>query len=136
MVLDDRRLKVHELADIIGISKNAVIRILNENLDMKKLCAKQVPRLFIMEEKQSRENVSIKCLAMFHSNKADCLHRYITIDEAWVHHFTLETKEQSKQWTERGGLDSKKAKTVPSAGKVMASDFFCDAREIIFIEYL
>ena len=33
MVLDDRRLKVRELADMIGISKSAVHRILTENLD-------------------------------------------------------------------------------------------------------
>ncbi|EFN80245.1 hypothetical protein EAI_02945, partial [Harpegnathos saltator] len=25
--------------------------------------------------------------------------RFITMDETWVHHFTPETKEQSKQWT-------------------------------------
>ena len=39
MVLDDRRLRVRKLADIVGISKSAVHRILTDNLDMKKLCA-------------------------------------------------------------------------------------------------
>lgn len=135
MVLDDRRLKVRELADMVGISKSAVHRILTENLDMRKLCARWVPRLLTMEQKQRREDVSIECLAMFHSNKAEFLRRFITMDETWVHHFTPETKEQSKQWTERGESAPKKAKTVPSAGKVMASVFW-DARGIIFIDYL
>ena len=101
MVLDDRRLKVLELADMVGISKSAVHRILTENLDMRKLCARWVPRLLTMEQKQRREDVSIECLAMFHSNKAEFLRRFITMDETWVHHFTPETKEQSKQWTAR-----------------------------------
>ncbi|KZC13398.1 Histone-lysine N-methyltransferase SETMAR [Dufourea novaeangliae] len=68
MVLDDRRLKVRELADMIGISKSAVHRILTENLDMRKLCARWVPRLLTMEQKQRREDVSIEFL--FHQDNA------------------------------------------------------------------
>ena len=48
MVLDYRRLKVHEL-DMVGFSKSALHRILTENLDMIKLCAKWVPRLLTMD---------------------------------------------------------------------------------------
>ena len=88
-----------------------------------------------MEQKQRREDVSIECLAMFHSNKADFSRRFIVMDKTWVHHFTPEIKEQSKQWTERGESYSKKARTVPSAGKAMASGFW-NARGIIFIDYL
>ena len=57
MVLDERRLKVRELADMVGISKSAVHRILTENLDMRKLCARWVPRLLKMKQKQRREDV-------------------------------------------------------------------------------
>ncbi|KYN39218.1 hypothetical protein ALC56_06405 [Trachymyrmex septentrionalis] len=41
----DRRLQVRELADMVNISKSAVHRILAENLEMRKLCARWVPRL-------------------------------------------------------------------------------------------
>ena len=71
MVLDDRRLKVRELAVMVGISKSAVHRILTENLDMEKLCVRWVPRLLTMEQKQRREDVSIECLAIFHNDTAD-----------------------------------------------------------------
>ena len=70
MVLDNRQIKVPELADIVGISKSAVHRILTKNLDMRKLYARWVPRLLTIEQKQLRKAVSIVCLAMFHSNKA------------------------------------------------------------------
>ena len=56
------------------------------------------------------------------------------MDEIWFQRFTPETKEQSKQWTEWGELASKMAKTVPSAGKVMASVFW-NAHGISFIDY-
>ncbi|XP_023237730.1 histone-lysine N-methyltransferase SETMAR-like [Centruroides sculpturatus] len=120
MVLDETQIKVRELADMVGISKSAVHRILTENLDMRKLCASWVPRLLTMGQKQRREDVSIESLAMFRSNKAELLCRFITMNETWVM-FTPVTKEQSKQWTERGESAPKKSKTVPSAGKVMAS---------------
>ena len=69
MVLDDRRLKMHELADMVDISKSAVHRMLTENLDMRKLCARWVPRLLTMEQKQRPENVSTECLTKFHGKK-------------------------------------------------------------------
>ena len=93
MVLDNRRLKVRKLlADMVGISKSAVHRILTENLYIRKLCTR-------------------------------------------VHPTTFEMKKQSKQCSEREESSRKKAKIVPSAGKVMVSVFW-DARRIIFIYYL
>jgi len=49
-----------------------------------------------------------------------------------IHHYTPESKQQSKQWTEAGCSATKKTRSVPSAGKVMASVFW-DAEGILFI---
>ena len=92
MVLDNHQIKVRELADMLGILKSAVHRILTENLDLRKLCPKWVPRLLTMKRKQRREDVSIECLAMFHRINADFLRRFISMDETWVHHFTPKAK--------------------------------------------
>jgi hypothetical protein len=51
MVLDDQRMKVREIAETIGISKEHVGYILHEELDMKKLCARWVPCLLTADEK-------------------------------------------------------------------------------------
>ena len=72
-VLDNLLPRVREPAYIEGISKSAVHGILPKNLDMRKLCARRVPRLLKMKQKQRCEDDSIECLAMFHSNKADFL---------------------------------------------------------------
>ena len=61
--------------------------------------------------------------------------RFITMDETWIRHYTLESKQQSKQWREAGCSAPKKTRSLPSAGKVMASVFW-DAEGILFIEYL
>jgi len=34
------------------------------------------------------------------------------VDETWIHHYTQESKQQSKQWIEAGGSAPKKTKTV------------------------
>jgi histone-lysine N-methyltransferase SETMAR len=63
------------------------------------------------------------------------VHQFIIIDETWIHHYTPESKQQSKQWTEAGCSAPKKTRSVSSAGKVMASVFW-DAEGILFIDYL
>ena len=57
------------------------------------------------------------------------------MDETWIHHYTPEPKRQSKQWTEARCSAPKKTRSVPSAGRVMASVFW-DAEGILFIDYL
>jgi hypothetical protein len=57
------------------------------------------------------------------------------MDEMWIHHYTPESKQQSKQWTEAGCSAPKKTRSVPSPGKIMASVFW-DAEGILFIDYL
>jgi hypothetical protein len=57
------------------------------------------------------------------------------MDETWIHHYTPESKQQSKQWTEAGCSAPNKKRSVPSAGKVVASVFW-NAEGILFIDYL
>ena len=58
MVLDDRRMKVRETAETIGISKECVGYILHEELDMKKLCARMGATLAHSRSKtHSHENL-------------------------------------------------------------------------------
>jgi transposase len=97
MVLDDRQMKVHEIAETIGISKEHVGYILHEELDMKNLCARWVPRLLSADQKRTRMKISEQCLERFNKNKTGFVRRFITMDETWIHHYTPESKQQSKQ---------------------------------------
>jgi len=117
--LDDRRMKVREIAETIDISKERVGYILHEELDMKKLCARWVPRFLTPDQKRTRMKISEQCLECCNKNKTDFVRRSIAMDESWIHHYTPESKQQSKQWTEAGCSAPKKTRSVPSAGKVM-----------------
>ena len=46
MVLDDRQIKVREIAEIMNMSKECICLILNQHLGMRKLSTRWVPRLF------------------------------------------------------------------------------------------
>jgi hypothetical protein len=80
MVLDDRRIKVREIAETIGISKEHVGYILHEELDMKKLCARWVPRLLSADQKRTCMKISEQCLERFNRNKTDFVGRIITFN--------------------------------------------------------
>jgi histone-lysine N-methyltransferase SETMAR len=123
MVMDDRRMKVREIAENTGISKERVGYVLHEELDMKKLCARWVPRLLTADQERTRMKFSEQCLERFNKNKTHFLRRFITMDETWIHHYTPESKQQLKQWTETGCSAPKKTRSVPLAEKVMASVF-------------
>jgi transposase len=71
MVLDDRRMKVREIAETIRISKESVGYILHEELDIKKLYTRWAPRLLTADQKCIRMKISEQCLERFNKNKTD-----------------------------------------------------------------
>ena len=94
-----------------------------------------MPRLLTSDNKRNSETTSVQCLMLFKRNPKEFLRRFVTVDETWIHWYTPETKEQSKQWISLGERAPKKAKTVLSAGKFMAAVFW-DSQDVIYIDYL
>jgi histone-lysine N-methyltransferase SETMAR len=90
---------------------------------MRKLSARWVPQLLTVDQKQNCVRYSKDNLQLFQWNPQEFRRRFIAVDETWIHHYTPETKELSKQWVPSGKTAPKKAKAVPSAGKVMATVF-------------
>ena len=58
LVLEDRRITIRELADESDISTGSVHSILHEDLGLRRVAAKFVPRLLTLEQKQLRLEVS------------------------------------------------------------------------------
>lgn len=135
MIMKDRRLKVREIADIVGISYERTQNIIVNELGFSKVSARWVPKLLSVEQKITRLTISRDCLDLYEADPQDFLDRYVTMDETWVHHYTPETKQQSKQWVRAGSPPPKKAKAILSANKVMASVFW-DAKGVIMVDYL
>jgi len=135
VILGDRCLTIREIAAITGVSKSQVHRIMSEELHMRKLTARWVPRLLNNDQKANRKSACQELLQLVHDLGEAFWSRIVTVDETWLPFYLPETKEQSRQWCRPGDRPPLKAKTVPSAGKVMVTVFWnCDG--IIHIDYL
>jgi histone-lysine N-methyltransferase SETMAR len=135
LVMKDRRLTVRQISEELDISKSTVDRILREDLEMTKVAARWVPKLLTADQKVVRRNMSRDNLRLFDSDPDDFVERFVTVDETWAHHYTPESKQQSMQWKHVGSPTPRKAKAVPSAGKVMVTVFW-DAEGILMLDYL
>ena len=84
---------MRELVETTGISHGTVISILHEQLGMKKLSARWVSCLLTVDHKRDRVTISKQYLETFEHNLDEFLHRFITVDETWIHYVTSVTKE-------------------------------------------
>lgn len=58
LVMEDRRITVRELANEIGVSIGSVHSIFTEDLGMRRVSAKFVPKLLTMEQKKRRLEIA------------------------------------------------------------------------------
>jgi [histone H3]-lysine36 N-dimethyltransferase SETMAR len=124
IILNDRKVKLIEIAETLKISKERVGHILLVYLDIRKLCAKWVPRVLTIDQQQQRVDDLEQCLAIFNRNKDEFFRRYITMDVIWLLQNTPESNRQSAEWIERDEPNPKREKMQRSAGKVMVSVFW------------
>ena len=95
IVLQDRRIKIRDIVEETGLSYHTVRNILVQDLGMKKMTARWVPRMLTLAQKRQRTVLCEQHLTNFRANKKLFIERYVTMDETWVHHYDPETKIQS-----------------------------------------
>ncbi|XP_011055471.1 PREDICTED: uncharacterized protein LOC105146723 [Acromyrmex echinatior] len=120
IVLSDRKVKLRELTEAVGISKERAGYILHDVLEMKKLLTQWVPRLLTIDQKQQRVDDSTVGLALLQRNRADFFRRFVTMNETWVHYHMPESNRQSAEWLKSHESRPKRPKDQRSAGKGMA----------------
>ena len=97
---------------------------------MLKICAKMVPRLLNVDQKERRMQVcqDIIELSVFKLNQ-------ICFVESWIFEYDPETKRQRCQWKSPTSPRPKKARQSKSKVKVMLITFL-DVRGIVHSEFL
>lgn len=134
MVNDDRRLRVSNIAEALGISVGRAFHILKDELGLKKLLTRWVPHSLTLDQKRTRVRLSEQYLDRFRKDKEDFVRRYVT-QVSWVFHYDPELRKQNAEWIESGCSAPKQPKTTKSAKKVLASIFW-DAQGILLVDYL
>lgn len=71
IVMEDRRIKAKEISNMVNISTERFHNILHNELAMKKLSARWVPRLLTVDQKRVRMRISKLSLSKFKHNKKE-----------------------------------------------------------------
>ena len=87
------QLTVRSIAEQVNIDRETVRKILTEDLDMREVCAKMIPKELSEEQKQRRVTICQDLL----ERQDDILGHVITGEETWVHQYDPETKRQNAQ---------------------------------------
>ena len=133
-VRSDRRLAVRIIADELGMNSERVWRIITEDLGIKKMCAKMVPRLQNEGQKERRVQVCQDILEQLQTEPY-LLKRFVTGNETWIFEYDPLNKRQSLEWKSALSPRPEKARVFKSKTKVMLITFF-DVHGIVHAEFL
>jgi len=134
VILEDRRISAKSIAEKLNISREWVGSIIHEDLDMRKLSAKWVPKCLNADQKRQLWQSSEQLLKFFRRDPNDFLSRMVTMDETWLYHYDPETKQQLMEWRHSGSPRPK----IPSAKirwKISRLDFW-NQDGILLIDYV
>ena len=128
----DRSLTVRMIAHEVSMNSERVWRIITEDLGMRKICAKMVPRLLNEGQKERRVQVCQDILEQLET-EPNLMQRVVTGDESWIFEYDPLTKRQSLEW--KSALSPRPEKARVFKTKVMLNAFF-DVRGIVLAEFL
>ncbi|KAL4090770.1 hypothetical protein QTP88_025547 [Uroleucon formosanum] len=97
LVRSDRRLTARMNGEQLGLTNTTVHQILTNDLEMRKICAKMVPKIMSQDQKDNRRDTCLDFLEQI-ENDPFFLERVITGDESWIFEYDPETKRQSQEW--------------------------------------
>ena len=84
LIDQNKRITVKELASCLDLSIGYVHRIIHNQLGMRRVTARWIPRLMNQDQKQARVSAAKGFLQRFHSERQQFLDRIVTVDETWV----------------------------------------------------
>ena len=82
VIRKDRRLGVRAVAEEVNLDRKSVRRILREELNLRMVCAKMVPKLLSDEQKERRKELCLYLLQRI-ENEPDLFNSITTCDETW-----------------------------------------------------
>jgi len=133
-VRSDHRVMLRMISSELNLNLFTVHQILTQNLDMRKVCVKMVPKNLTTEQKANRRDVCLDLLDRL-EREPEFFSRIITGDESWIVEYDPKTKCQSREWHTANSPRPKKARMSKSEIKLMLICFF-DSQGIVHKEFV
>lgn len=127
---NDRRITIRDIVAKTDYSYGTVSGIIHNQLNMRRICARWIPKMLNTDQKRLRVECCEQLLKRFEREGEKFMDRIVTVDETWISLYTPETKAQSTMWKTPGSPSPKKFKMSQSTKKQMFVVFF-DARGVI-----
>jgi len=134
LVRSDRGLTLRMISNELNLNRFTVHQILIQDFDMKKVCAKMVPKNLTTEQKANRRDVCLDHLDHL-EREPEFFSCVITGDETWILEYDPKTKFQSREWHTANSPRSKKARMSRSKIESMLICFF-DSQGIVHKEFV
>ena len=98
VVMPDRRISIRRVAYELGIPKTTIHEIMNNHMDMKKVCARWVPKLFTPIQPANRVDCCQELLQESEVNPAKLSDCIVIGDKFWIHHYDPLSQLEAKIW--------------------------------------
>ena len=103
LIEEDARYTLQEIEELSGIHSSNVLKILREQLGLRKICVRWVPHLLTDEQKQSRIRLASKVIEKYDKCDPRRLEEIVTGDETLIYHFQPDSKYKNKVWVSSVG---------------------------------
>ncbi len=126
LIHDDAWRSIRELAAHTGISIGSVHRIITQDLKLRKIASRFIPKILTDNQKQRHVDATQRNLQRLEDEPL-LLRRVVTGDESWVHCYQPNLKQQDMAWVSRQDPRPVKALRARSVKKVMLTTFMDDS---------
>ena len=115
---------MQEIEELSGIYSSNVLKILREQLGLRKICVPWVPHLLTDKQKQSRVRLASQVIEK--NDKCDpCrLEEIVAGDETWIYHFQPDSKAKNKVWVSSEGNRPVTAGRCKTSNRMLYAIFF------------
>ena len=133
-MVKDCRVSIETISAQFDVSVRTVHTVIREELKMRKICRKFVPRVLRENQKERRCHESRKTVELINSDP-EVLDALVTCDESWIYGYDPGTKRQRFQWKHAGSPRPKKTRQSKSTHKHLVIPFF-DSTGMIYMHWV
>ena len=124
LVKKDACYTVQEIEELSGIHSSSVLKILREQLRLRKICARWVSHLLTDEQKQSQVRLASQVIEKYDKCDPRRLEEIVTGDETWIYHFQPNSKAKNKVWVSSEGNRPVIARSCKTSNRILHAIFF------------
>ena len=130
----DRHVSIETISALFDVNVGNVHSIIREELKMRKICTKFVPKVLREDQKERCCHGSREMVKLINSDPS-VLDALATCNERWIYTYDPETNRQISQWKHACSPRPKKARQSKSTHKLLMIPFF-DSTGMIYMHWV